>query len=193
MKRALIVLAGIALLVVAGCTELRTGLTGSGSTSGYSRAQFGGELSQVDSDGNGCTDRDDVIREQIGGHKGEWLARDGGCPLTGGRVWDPYTADLYDEETGIQVDHIYPLSLAWKTGAEWWSAAKRVRFAHDPANLMAVSTSANAAKGDSGPGEWRPAEGHCWYAHRFTAVVSKYRLTVQPADRVALRDLLAEC
>ena len=59
----------------------------------------------------------------------------------------------------------------------------RVRFANDPANLLAVSGQANQDKGDQGPVAWMPPNHAFWcqYAMQFIAVARGYEL---PLDEV---------
>jgi hypothetical protein len=56
----------------------------------------------------------------------------------------------------VQIDHIVPLALAWDLGARNWTVDMRVRFANDPANLLAVEGQANQDKGDQEPATWMP-------------------------------------
>ena len=73
------------------------------------------------------------------------------CPtaVATGKLLDPYTnaevAFTRGNQTGasVQIDHIVPLALAWDLGARDWTDDMRVRFANDPANLLAVSGGAN--------------------------------------------------
>ena len=69
--------------------------------------------------------------------------------------------------------HIVPLALAWDLGARNWSDDVRLRFANDPANLIAVAGKANQDKGDSEPALSMPADlaFRCQYAMQFIAVL----------------------
>jgi hypothetical protein len=95
----------------------------------------------------------------------------------------------------VQIDHLVPLSWAWRHGAEFWSDDERVAFANDPGNLRATSGSVNQSKGDSGPGEWMPpaAGAHCAYAMDFVAVLAEWRLGIDDGDRAALERTLSSC
>jgi hypothetical protein len=72
---------------------------------------------------------------------------------------------------------------------------ERQDFANDPRNLLAVSASVNAAKGDRTPGDWAPAAsaGRCLYAQRYVEVAAAYRLPVTPQDKAGLRAGLQDC
>jgi hypothetical protein len=124
----------------------------------------------------------------------------GVCNVVRGILHDPYTdRDVtYDESVysgSVQIDHIVPLSYAWRAGAEQWDKSKRVEFANDQArNLLAVDGRANAGKGDSGPGEWLPVNAgfRCKYARDWAQVLYAYRLHVAPADYDSLNLLLQQ-
>ena len=80
-------------------------------------------------------------------------------------------------------------------GADDWTDEKRLRFANDPANLLAVDGPTNSSKGDSGPGEWVPLNRDyaCTYARKYVRVAATYDLPVTAADRDSLAGLLTTC
>ena len=71
----------------------------------------------------------------------------------------------------------------------------RLRFANDPANLLAVDGQANQDKGDAAPAQWMPpnAAFHCQYAMQFIAVLRGYALPVDQASTGVLRQAAATC
>ncbi|GAA0804604.1 excalibur calcium-binding domain-containing protein [Spirilliplanes yamanashiensis] len=164
---------------------------GRGARTGYDReAMFGPAWQDVD--GNGCDTRDDVLRRDLTGVESR------GCEVTAGVLDDPYTGrhiDFATDPAAIQVDHVVPLALAWQLGADRWVQEDRVRFANDPANLLAVDASANQQKRDSGPDSWLPPDRsyRCTYAIRFTRVLSGYRLRLTPSMRDAIGAQLLRC
>ncbi len=91
------------------------------------------------------------------------------------------------EKTGaaVQIDHIVPLALAWDLGARFWSDDMRLRFANDPANLIAVAGEANQDKGDHEPATWMPPNTafRCQYAIQFIAVLRGYALPIDAPRR----------
>jgi hypothetical protein len=124
----------------------------------------------------------------------------GVCNVVKGTLHDPYTGRdvTYDESVysgSVQIDHVESLSEAWRAGAEQWDKAKRVQFANDPANLLAVDGRANDGKGDSGPAEWLPLNKafRCTYARKRVQIAYAYRLKVPPTDYDALALLLDHC
>lgn len=170
------------------------------SSATYSRAAYGPSLSSADPDHNGCSTREDIMARDLVDRTVE-----GACNVVRGVLHDPYTGRdvTYNEAVysgSVQVDHVVPLSYAWRAGAESWDRAKRVQFANDQRlNLLAVEGRANAGKGDSGPGmgpgQWLPLnqEFRCTYARRWAQVLYAYRLRVDPDDFDSLVLLLNHC
>jgi Protein of unknown function (DUF1524) len=80
-------------------------------------------------------------------------------------------------------------------GARNWTDELRVRFANDPANLLAVEGQANQDKGDKEPAIWTPpnAAFHCQYAMQFIAVLRGYGLPVDTPSAAALREAAETC
>lgn len=125
------------------------------------------------------------------------------CPaaVATGLLHDPYTnaeiAFTRGEKTGaaVQIDHIVPLALAWDLGARLWTDDQRLRFANDPANLIAVAGAVNQDKGDQEPATWMPPNTafRCQYAMQFIAVIRGYALPIDAPSAAALRDAAATC
>ena len=163
----------------------------------YDRDAFGPSWADVDR--NGCDTRNDILARDLDDVVADPETHD--CVVLEGELEDPYTGELIAFERGektsslVQIDHVIPLSWAEQQGASLWSDEQRVAFANDPLNLVAVDGSANASKGDRGPGEWLPENtgAHCGYAARFLEVVDRYELTVPPTDAMVLEDLLVGC
>ena len=105
---------------------------------------------------NGCDTRNDILDRDLSTRRYTSIKR---CPnaVATGMLHDPYTNDIMVFARGkqigasVQIDHIVPLALAWDLGARDWTDAMRVRFANDPANLLAVEGQANQDKGDGEP------------------------------------------
>ncbi|KUI40015.1 hypothetical protein AU198_08700 [Mycobacterium sp. GA-1199] len=169
----------------------------------YRRAAFGDSWTDDNSapgGHNGCDTRNDILNRDLDDKTFVSIKR---CPdaVATGTLHDPYTnavvAFTRGEKTGaaVQIDHIVPLALAWDLGARNWPDDLRVRFANDPANLLAVAGSANQDKGDQEPATWMPpnAAFHCQYAMQFIAVLRGYRLPIDAPSATALRDAAATC
>ncbi len=105
---------------------------------------------------NGCDTRNDILERDLVDKTYVSIKR---CPnaVATGTLHDPYTnatvAFVRGNQIGasVQIDHIVPLALAWDLGARDWTDDMRLRFANDPANLLAVAGQANQDKGDSEP------------------------------------------
>ncbi len=169
----------------------------------YRRAAFG-EAWDDDNDApgghNGCDTRNDILNRDLVEKTYVSIKR---CPdaVATGILRDPYTnatiAFTRGNQVGaaVQIDHIVPLALAWDMGARDWSDAMRIRFANDPANLLAVAGQANQDKGDQEPATWMPPNHAFWcqYAMQFIAVARGYGLAVDQASAQELREAAATC
>lgn len=145
-----------------------------------------------DYDGNGCDERQDTLARDLAD------VQRAGCQVVGGRLVDPYTATVIVVPTAdpqIDIDHVVSLSDAWQKGAAGWSAAQMQRFASDPLNLLAVSSSANRSKSDGDAATWLPANKayRCEMVARQIAVKAEYGLWVTQAERDAMERALAAC
>lgn len=158
----------------------------------YSRDAFGDGWADLDHDG--CKTRDEILARDLTHPELE-----DGCDVKAGILHDPYTGTTIHFNDArywtVDIDHIYPLHLAWENGADEWSPEKRVRFANDPRNLLAVQAGANRSKGDSGPGEWVPANRAfaCDYAWSYTLVALTYGLPATRDDVASLDALHDTC
>lgn len=92
-----------------------------------------------------------------------------------------FTGNVISDAKLLDIDHVVPLKWAWEHGAQDWSKAKRVKFANDPINLIAVEASLNRAKGAQGPDQWLPPKNQCQYIVRFLRIVKQYKLQ-EPAN-----------
>lgn len=180
--------AGTALAAVAALT-----VKGRAPKTGYTRDQFG--QSWFDADRNGCDTRNDVLRRDLVSKQMK-----NACKVLAGTLDpDPYTATpirfVYGGASEVDIDHVVALSDAWQKGAATWQAGKRLAFANDPLNLLAVDASANRAKGDGDAATWLPANKsyRCTYVARQVAVKGKYAAWVTPAERDAMTRVLTGC
>jgi hypothetical protein len=185
--------------VLAGIAELPKRIHGND----YRRAAFG-EAWTDDNDApgghNGCDTRNDVLDRDLLDKTYVSIKR---CPhaVQTGTLRDPYTnatvAFVRGNQVGasVQIDHIVPLALAWDLGARNWSEEVRVRFANDPANLLAVAGQANQDKGDEEPADWMPPNRAFWcqYAMQFMAVLRGYGLPIDQPSATVLRNVAATC
>ncbi|WP_418957464.1 HNH endonuclease family protein [Streptomyces tritici] len=160
---------------------------------GYERDAFGRAWADVDR--NGCGTRDDILKRDLS----EVAFKDGDCKIASGTlVDDPYTGRRVTFVRGrskVDIDHVVALSDAWQKGAQKWGGDKRLRFANDPLNLLAVDSAANRRKGDGDAATWLPPnkEYRCAYVARQVAVKRKYGLWVTRAEQDAMRRVLDRC
>lgn len=170
---------------------------GRGPRTGYEREEFGrawlDTAEGIPLARNGCDTRNDVLKRD--GRKVTFRSGSD-CVVVSMTLADPYTgkdiAWKKAKATEVQIDHVVPLSYAWQMGAAQWDEEKRKRLANDVLNLLPVSGSPNASKGDSGPASWLPPNKRirCSYAVRFTQVALEYDLPVTAPDK---RMMLQQC
>ncbi len=149
---------------------------------------------------NGCDTRNDILNRDLVEKTYMAIKR---CPtaVATGTLLDPYTNAIVPFMRGnqvgaaVQIDHIVPLALAWDLGARNWTDETRVRFANDPANLLAVQGQANQDKGDGEPAVWMPPNRAFWcqYSVQFVAVLRGYGLPVDAASAPVLRQAADTC
>lgn len=169
----------------------------------YHRSAFGDAWDdENDAPGghNGCDTRDDILNRDL---VDTTQVRTKRCPnaVATGTLHDPYTNATVEFRRGahtgesVQIDHIVPLALAWDMGASSWPFPKRLRFANDPANLLAVQGQANQDKGDAQPALWMPPNHAFWcqYSMQFIAVLRGYELPVDARSAEVLRNAAATC
>src|SRR4051812_28754165 len=126
--------------------------------SDYDRDAFGPAWADVDR--NGCDTRNDILRRDLE----DVVARYGthGCVVLTGTLADPYSGkDIsfvrgQDTSTAVQIDHVVALSDAWQKGAQAWDDTRRLAFANDPLELLAVDGGLNQSKRDGDAATWLP-------------------------------------
>jgi hypothetical protein len=169
----------------------------------YRRAAFGESWTDdnpAPGGHNGCDTRNDILDRDLVDKTYVSIKR---CPnaVATGTLHDPYTNDtiafVRGNQTGaaVQIEHIVPLAYAWDLGARNWTDEMRVRFANDPAELLAIGGQVNEDKSDKEPAVWMPPNNafHCQYAMQFIAVLRGYGLSVDAPSAAVLRDASATC
>jgi len=158
----------------------------------YRRAAFGDDWSYDPI--SGCNTRERVLIE-------ESLVPavvDDRCRSSSGRWISAYDGVTTTDPADLQIDHFVPLADAWRSGADVWTSERRLAFANDltrPETLVAVTGSTNASKSDSTPDQWLPPERTAWcaYATDWVDVKATWDLTVTPAEKVTLVQVLSGC
>jgi len=163
---------------------------------GYERTAFGQPWADVDR--NGCDTRNDVLQRDLVDVTYKPGTRE--CVVLTGLLADPYTGEAIAFERGersseVQIDHVVALADAWQKGAQTWTAERRIAFANDPANLLAVDGGANQRKGAGDAATWLPPNHgyRCAYALRQTVVKAAYGLWVTRAEHDALAREIGRC
>lgn len=175
---------------------------GRAAKTGYDRSRFG--TTWTDDNGaplghNGCDTRNDILRRDLTAV----TVKEGsaGCTVLRGTLHDPYTATTVVFRRGagssnaVQIDHVVALMDAWQKGAQQWPQAKRVDFANDPLNLLAVDGRTNQRKGAGDAATWLPPNRayRCTYVFRQVAVKARYGVWVTRAERDAIARVLTDC
>lgn len=120
------------------------------------------------------------------------------CRSTGGRWRSAYDGVETDDVADLQIDHLVPLADAWRSGAWRWTSEQRLAFSNDlssPDTLIAVTGSTNTSKSDSTPADWLPPDRSAWceYASAWVRVKARWALSVAPAEKAALANVLGGC
>ncbi|WP_285246309.1 HNH endonuclease family protein [Pseudarthrobacter sp. efr-133-R2A-89] len=169
---------------------------GRAPNTGYSREAFG--QAWLDVDRNGCDTRNDILRRDLAGV----IFADGStCKVTGGYFQEPYTGQAIEFRRGadtsstVQIDHVVPLGDAWQKGAQGLTPKERQGLANDPLNLIAADGQANQKKGAGDAATWLPKNTaiRCHYVARQISVKAAYGLWVTPAEKDAMKKVLATC
>jgi hypothetical protein len=146
----------------------------------------------VDVDGDGCDAREQALREQSSSPA---QVDPVGCTIIAGDWTSVYDGFRTDDPAELDIDHVVSLENAHRSGGWAWTADRRVQFANDQRNLLAVSARSNRSKGSDPPNEWRPPnqESWCQMATIWVRVKLAYGLTATSGERDALGQMLETC
>ena len=169
-------------------------------TSDFKRYQFGQAWSDdvnVEFGHNGCNTRDDILRRDLK----NLVVRPFTCFAQSGTLIDPYTGVTIDfvrspeTSNAIEIDHVVALADAWYKGARTWDPQRRLDFANDPRNLLAVSPKANFDKAFRDAASWLPPNEafRCDFVARQIDVKAAYGLWLSAKEKKALTDVLSRC
>ena len=169
-------------------------------TSDFKRFQFGQAWSDdvdVEFGHNGCNTRDDVLRRDLE----NLVVRPFTCFAQSGTLIDPYTGTTIefvrgpDTSNSIEIDHVVALADAWYKGARAWDPKRRLDFANDPRNLLAVSPKANFDKAFRDAAGWLPPNEafRCDFVARQVEVKAAYGLWLSAKEKRAMTDVLSRC
>ena len=102
------------------------------------------------------------------------------CRVVTGLWLCPYTGRTLTRATDIDIDHVIPLAYAYDHGGQAWSRAKKIKFANDPFNLLAVEDRINRSKGKKGIDNWQPPRKVFWkiYQRLWRRVSKEYNVVI---------------
>ena len=158
----------------------------------YQRDLYG---SWIDADGDCQNTRQEVlIAESLVPAKLD----NTGCRVISGKWLDLYTGQTFTNPRDLDIDHFIPLAEAHRSGSDGWSRKQRRNFANDlsyPGSLIAVSSSANRAKGDRDPAGWLPpnVEFVCEYTLNWVNAKDYWGLRMDDAERIKIDSVLEQC
>ncbi|MEU3919957.1 HNH endonuclease family protein [Streptomyces sp. NPDC029004] len=159
-----------------------------GSSTGYSRDLFPHWITQS----GACNTREVVLKRD-----GTNVVQNSSCAAVSGSWFSEYDGATWTVASDLDIDHVVPLSEAWKSGANSWTTSKRQGFANDLTRpqLIAVTDNVNQAKGDQDPAEWMPSRTsyRCMYVRMWVDVKHYYNLSVDSAEKSALQSVLNGC
>ncbi|KKZ60185.1 hypothetical protein EMCG_05107 [[Emmonsia] crescens] len=120
-----------------------------GPQDGYSRTLFPHWITIQGT----CNTRETVLQRD-----GTNINAGSDCYPISGSWYSAYDGATWTKASDLDIDHMVPLSNAWKSGAADWTTEQRKTFANDLVNpqLIAVTDNVNQQKSDSGPEEWKP-------------------------------------
>ena len=118
------------------------------------------------------------------------LKRRNGLGIPAG-YFSPYDGRSYPSHKSVDIEHLRSRHSAHKAGGCEWSGERKLAYARDPLNITIAPPRINQhEKSDKDPDEWMPDENRRWFAWRYIAVSQKYGLSVTPATRDALSEVL---
>ena len=120
------------------------------------------------------------------------------CKVETGFWICPYTGKTFTNPRKLDVDHMVPLGNAHASGGWRWDRATKRRYANHlgaSEHLIAVSASANRAKGARGPDAWKPPSLAYWcqYAIDWKSIKYEWGLRMTPAEEAAVETMLKTC
>lgn len=121
-----------------------------------------------------------------------------GCTVISGEWKSVYDGQTVTDPKKLDIDHMVPLKEAWESGASKWDAAKREAYANDldfAPGLVAVTAASNRSKSDRDPAGYLPTDtsNRCAYVANWIAVKTKWNLSIDSAEKTAIRNQLNSC
>lgn len=105
----------------------------------------------------------------------------------------PYEDVCYEDEFDVQIEHMVARKEAHVSGMCAEDEGTRLQFSSDLDNLTLASGPVNQRKSNDDAADWLPDHNECWYVFRTMNLKRKYDLSIDPAERDALQEVLASC
>jgi hypothetical protein len=117
------------------------------------------------------------------------------CRVIAGKWIGPYTGQTFLQASDLDIDHLVPLAHAYRNGGALWSRERKMAFANDPDNLLAVDDFTNQSKGSKGPAKWMPPKKDYWckYFEKWKTVKTRYNLNTSKQEEYILKAIQQEC
>lgn len=120
-----------------------------------------------------------------------------GCAVQSGGWDDPYSAQMIQKASDIQIDHFVPLKNAYMTGAYDWDFNKRCLYANFLGNkfhLLSVSGRENMSKSDNSPYGYMPPNKNytCQYLKQWLLVKTIWGLKITPNEGTAIQNAIEQ-
>jgi len=111
-----------------------------------------------------------------------------------GGMFSPYDMTCFSSRRESDVEHIVAIAEAHRSGMCSQSNRKRAKFSSDILNLTLATPHLNRnEKVAKDAAQWLPTHNECWFASRVVAVKKKYQLSVDKAEKKALKRVLENC
>lgn len=123
-------------------------------------------------------------------------AQTDGCKVVSGEWLSSYDNLTFTNSSDLDIDHMIPLSEAWRSGASNWDSETRELYANDMGNpdaLIAVSASSNRSKSDNDPSDWMPTTDGCLYVANWVAMKYRWNLTIDSDEKNSILTVLSFC
>ena len=110
-----------------------------------------------------------------------------------GAWYAPYEDVCYLNRFDVTIEHMVARSQGHYSGLCSASQTTKLRFASDPDNITLAHGDVNSAKGNKDATDWLPDHNKCWYVNTVIKVKQKYDLSIDPAERDAMQEVLDGC
>ena len=110
-----------------------------------------------------------------------------------GGIYGAYENRCFDTYQDVDIEHLVAIKEAHDSGLCAADSETKIRFANDLENIVLASRTVNSTKSSHDAAGWLPNNQQCWYAAQVIRVKSKYKLSIDSAEKVALEEVLDEC